>query len=234
MQGNRPIVPFAMDLPDRAGVMILGSCHLFPGSVLPLRIFEPRYRRMLADALEGDRMFCLAMNQPGTSRERPCEVAGLGVVRVSLQNQDGTSNLVLQGISRVRIGKALRYRPYRIHAIEPLAPDESDTVVVDALVERTLDLVDARLRLVPTLPASFLAPLLGPNTKSGVKVVDCVAALRKVGDPGALADVVASLVLPNPIMRQIILQTLQVEDRLRQLVQFLTAEVADAAGGGTE
>jgi ATP-dependent Lon protease len=65
-------------------------------------------------------------------------------------------------------------------------------------------------------------------------VVDCVAALRKVGDPGALADVVASLVLPNPIMRQIILQTLQVEDRLRQLVQFLTAEVADAAGGGTE
>ncbi len=223
-----------MDLPDRAGVMILGSCHLFPGSVLPLRIFEPRYRRMLEDALEGNRMFCLAMNQPGSSRERPCEVAGLGMIRVSHHNPDGTSNLVLQGISRVRLGKAVKYRPYRLHEIEPIAPEEADTVVVDALVERTLDLVDARLRLVPTLPASFLAPLLGANAKSGVKVVDCLAALRKVGDPGALADVVASLVLPDPVMRQIILQTLRVEDRLRHLVHFLTSEVAEASGGGGE
>jgi ATP-dependent Lon protease len=222
-----------MDLPDRTGVMILGNCHLFPGSVLPLRIFEPRYRRMLSDALEGNRMFCLAMNQPVTSRERPCEVAGLGMVRVSLENPDGTSNLVLQGISRVRLGKATRYRPYRVHEIEPLASGEVDTVVADALVERTLDLVDARLRLVPTLPASFLAPLLGTNAKAGVKVVDCIAALRKVGDPGALADVVASLVLPDPVMRQIILQTIGVEDRLRHLVRFLTAEVAEASSGGT-
>lgn len=222
-----------MDLPDRAGLMILGNCHLFPGSVLPLRIFEPRYRKMLADALDGNRMFCLAMNQPGSGRERPCEVAGIGVVRVSLENTDGTSNLVLQGISRVRLGKAIRYRPYRIHEIEHLASGEADTVVADALVERTLDLVDARLRLVPTLPASFLSPLLGANAKSGVKIVDCIAALRKVGDPGALADVVASLVLPDPVMRQIILQTLAVEDRLRHLVRFLTAEVAEASSGGT-
>ena len=39
-----------MEIPDRAGVMILGECNLFPQALLPLFIFEPRYRTMLAEA----------------------------------------------------------------------------------------------------------------------------------------------------------------------------------------
>ena len=50
-----------MEIPDRAGVMILGERNLFPQAILPLFIFEPRYRAMLAESLESHRMFCLAM-----------------------------------------------------------------------------------------------------------------------------------------------------------------------------
>src|SRR6185436_8204059 len=101
-----------MEFPDRAGVMILSGACLFPQALLPLFIFEPRYRRMLEATLNGHRMFVVAMARPDVSRESPLPVAGLGLVRASVQNDDGTSNLVLQGLTRVRLGKVTRYKPY--------------------------------------------------------------------------------------------------------------------------
>ena len=94
-----------MEIPDRAGVMVLSGACLFPQALLPLFIFEPRYRQMLAASLDGHRMFVIAMARPGSTRETPLPVAGLGLVRASVENDDGTSNLVVQGLSR-EIGRA--------------------------------------------------------------------------------------------------------------------------------
>lgn len=220
-----------MEFPDRAGVMILGNCHLFPQAMLPLFIFEPRYRAMLAESLESHRMFCLAMKRPDVSGERPCEFAGLGVVRVAVKNPNGTSNLILQGLTRVRLGKALQTRPYRIHRIEPVESELAETLVADALVGRTLDLVDARLRLQHSLPPAVLTQLVGDPGEQPIRIEDCLEALRRVDDPGALADLIATLLLPDPMMRQIILQTVNVEERLRHLVHFLVGEVSRASKG---
>jgi len=60
-----------MQLPDAVPVMTLPSATLFPQALLPLYIFEPRYRRMLVDALNTDRMFSVAMQKPGRTRETP-------------------------------------------------------------------------------------------------------------------------------------------------------------------
>ena len=49
--------------------MTLPNATLFPQALLPLYIFEPRYRQMLADALHSNRMFSVAMQRPGNSRE---------------------------------------------------------------------------------------------------------------------------------------------------------------------
>ena len=67
-----------MELPLEVPVMTLPSATLFPQALLPLYIFEPRYRRMLKDALDSNRMFSVAMQKPGRTREIPCPVAGLG------------------------------------------------------------------------------------------------------------------------------------------------------------
>src|SRR6187455_127874 len=66
-----------MQLPLEVPVMTLPSATLFPQALLPLYIFEPRYRKMLADALKGPRMFSVAMQKPGRTRETPCPIAGL-------------------------------------------------------------------------------------------------------------------------------------------------------------
>jgi Lon protease-like protein len=73
-----------MELPSKAAVMTLPSATLFPQALLPLYIFEPRYRKMLSDALLADRMITVAMQKPGRKRETPCTVGGLGLIRVSV------------------------------------------------------------------------------------------------------------------------------------------------------
>lgn len=62
--------------------MTLSGVTLFPQTLLPLRIFEPRYRQMLAHVLQNDRMFVVAMQKPGRRADTPSSVAGLGLVRL--------------------------------------------------------------------------------------------------------------------------------------------------------
>src|SRR6266404_9564053 len=98
-----------MEIPTRVPVMTLPASlpasTLFPQALLPLYIFEPRYRKMLADALRSDRMFSVAMQKPGRTREAPSPVAGLGLIRVSVGHNDGSSHLILQGLVRVELAE---------------------------------------------------------------------------------------------------------------------------------
>ena len=127
--------------------MTLPNATLFPQALLPLYIFEPRYRQMLADALHSHRMFSVAMQKPGRTRETPSPVAGLGLIRVSVGHRDGTSHLVLQGLARVELETAVRYKPYRIQRIRPLEIPSCDTVAVDALVAKVRELLAERIDL---------------------------------------------------------------------------------------
>src|SRR5574342_612948 len=123
-----------MKLPHEAPVMTLPNATLFPQALLPLYIFEPRYRQMLADALHSNRMFSVAMQKPGSSREIPSPVAGLGLIRVSVGHRDGTSHLILQGLARVELEDTVRYRPSRIQRIRAIKSPPCDNVKVDALL----------------------------------------------------------------------------------------------------
>src|ERR1700742_3446753 len=107
-----------MDIPSEVAVMTLPNVTLFPQELRPLYIFEKRYRRMLAEALHSHRMFVLAMQRPGSTREIPSAVAGLGLVRVCVDNPDGTSHLILQGVSRVELVKTINYKPFRVSRIK--------------------------------------------------------------------------------------------------------------------
>ena len=82
-----------MTLPDEVPVMTLPNATLFPQALLPLYIFESRYRQMLADALHSNRVMSVAMRKPNSARETPTEIAGVGMIRVSVAHKDGTSHL---------------------------------------------------------------------------------------------------------------------------------------------
>jgi ATP-dependent Lon protease len=214
-------------LPPEVPVMTLPEATLFPQALLPLYIFEPRYRQMLADTLQSHRMFTVAMQRPGVSREIPLTVAGVGLIRVSVGHKDGTSHLILQGLARVELEQAVRYKPYRIQRIKALASPPCDSVAADALLAKLRELLRERIDLGLPLPFPFptptdtgkAAPLPAFSTKDILNYFD------SINDAEQVADLVSCAVLRCALDRQAILEAVHIETRLRRLIQFLMQDI---------
>jgi Lon protease-like protein len=214
-----------MKLPSDVPVMILPNATLFPQYLLPLYIFEPRYRRMLADSLNSNRMFAVAMQKPGSTRETPLPVAGLGLIRVSVGHRDGTSHLVLQGIARVQLMETVYYKPYRIQRIRPLETPPCDNVIVDGLLTKVRELLAERIKLGFSLPFPGVTDGKPVEPPAGVSAKEVLGYLDKLTDPEQVADLVSCAVLSGPAERQAILETVNLESRLKRLIHFLMAEI---------
>ena len=90
------LMELEITLPEEIAVMTLPGMAFFPQALLPLHIFEARYRRMLRDALDSHRLFAVAgldLGKTGSGFEPPYRVATVGMVRACQERQDGTSNL---------------------------------------------------------------------------------------------------------------------------------------------
>ncbi|MCC5806763.1 MAG: LON peptidase substrate-binding domain-containing protein [Opitutales bacterium] len=148
-----------MEIPETVPVMTLSDTVLFPHVVLPLYIFEPRYRQMLDEALQGNRLFAIAREDPASGinaeDEPPAEFATVGIIRASHQNADGTSNLVLQGLARVRvlsIESEVPYRRIRVEVVPSSGADASAEPIREKLRDRLRDDLD----LGADLPEEFV------------------------------------------------------------------------------
>jgi Lon protease-like protein len=150
-----------IEIPDEVGVIILKECVLFPQAIMPLYIFEPRYRQMLSDTLSGDRLFavgCLDESaRSAADDEPPGKVVCVGMIRACKKNEDGTSNLILQGLNRVRVIETLSRDPYRRIAVAPLTTeiDMSAKAITEAR-RKTLQRIQSLQRLGAKIPAELI------------------------------------------------------------------------------
>ena len=183
-------------------VMVLPDLHLFPGCMLPLYVFEERYRLMLAQALGSNRMFCVGNREGvdgyGTDRVSPHSTAGL--VRCCVKQQDGTSQLLLMGLKRIRITGWTQEKPYRIARIE-----EVPTIIQDIEEARRLQ---ARALSVFKIGGEEHAKELR-------------ALLEKNEDPEMVCDVLSYHFTRCPKLQQKLLGESCLEERLRMLVTAL-------------
>jgi Lon protease-like protein len=209
-------MPESVTLPDSVPVMPLPGALLFPHALLPLYIFEPRYRAMLKHALAEHRMFCVALINPKRTDWNSVEdfhhVAGVGLIRACVGKGDGTSNLILQGLKRVRFTSFRQEQPFPIGEIEPLESVRSTSEVEsEALGAKVLDLYEkfkGRGRQFPAKVDRYLANL---------------------SDPEMLADLMAATFVSDPFRRQQLLEELSVNQRLRLVIRYLNEETGDAA-----
>ncbi|HEY0456639.1 MAG TPA: LON peptidase substrate-binding domain-containing protein [Verrucomicrobiae bacterium] len=220
-----------MEIPHEVPVMTLPSATLFPQALLPLYIFEPRYRQMLADSLKSNRMFSVAMQRPGRTRETPCPVAGLGLIRVSVDHSDGTSHLILQGLTRVELRETVQYKPYRVQSIRPLQAEAADNVVIDALLAKVHELVRQRVEMgpfpfpFPVVKKAGIGKSVPEAASTKVSIKEILNYLETLSDADQVADLVTCALLPGPSERQTILETVNIEPRLKHLIHFLIAEI---------
>jgi Lon protease-like protein len=195
-------------LPSILPVMVVPGVTLFPNALLPLFIFEPHYRVMLEDVLSAGRMLAMARDESTA----PDSVAGAGLVRACIRNPDGSSNLVLQGISRVRLKGWEQEEPYRLARIESL-----QSVARHADVEESEAMQD-QLTQLHALCARF--------KEQGIELPDQFESyLGQITSVGVITDLVASTLLSDPAVRQELLSELEISKRLARLLEGLRAQL---------
>jgi Lon protease-like protein len=186
-----------MEIPNEAPVMTLPGVTLFPETLLPLRIFEPRYQRMLEAVLCSHRMFIVAMQKPRCARGTPRAVAGLGFVRVCVAHGDGTAHLVLQGHSRVELTGMVRQEPFPVCRIRRLRAPVCDSVTIDALMAKVRDLVTERIELGFSSSSSRERRLVAKikHAQALLTVPEIAGCLDKTNNPDHVADLVSCALL---------------------------------------
>jgi Lon protease-like protein len=122
----------SVEIPKELPVMTLRGVVLFPKAMMPLRIFEERYRQMLDEVLNSTRIFGIVCERENVAEdeahlEHPFGVATAGLIRVSKQHDDGTSFVLLQGIKRVKIIGVSQELPYRVIETEEMNSIRDDS-----------------------------------------------------------------------------------------------------------
>ena len=191
----------------------LPNVVLFPQVMLPLHIFEPRYRQMTADALAGDHLVAMALLKSGEEavyEQHPAlhPVACLGKIVADQRLEDGRYNILLRGLSRVRILDEVKadklYRSARVDLLH----DTGGPAPEEAREQR-----DELSQLVATW---FAAMGLASEQMSNLFKSDLPL--------GALVDILG-FALPLGIeFTQELLQELEVERRARRLLQYLQTQ----------
>ena len=201
-----------IEIPREVPVMTMSQTVLFPQAMMPLFIFEPRYREMLNSVLEEDRIFAVAAlddrEEDGEVLETPYSIAGVGVVRACKQNPDGTSNLILQGLARVELESFVCEEPYRrarIHQI--LSESDGSEQTLGSIQPTLLALVQTQMRLGADIPKEVLQ------------------FLSNIQEPENVLDLAIYTLCPSGRFKQELLETRGILARFEKFERALRSQI---------
>ncbi len=180
---------------------------LYPRAILPLHIFEERYKSMIADVLKGDRRIAMALLLPGwektvSAQPKVDPTICTGTIAAHEKLADGTFNLLLVGEERARIISEIQQHPYRIAQFEPLQ--------IAPVME--IDLSNERRRLIAVFSNGQFA-----NAPVCQKFLDMLAGSQSTSE---IADQVAFNVLEDIKFKQ---QLLAETDHRRRVSRIVAA-----------
>jgi len=193
---------------------------LLPHALLPLHIFEERYRAMTRDVLKGPRFLAVSLIAPGEpeTAERPAvaRVAGVGEVMMVHELADGRFNLVLRGRARIRIDEEFAtVQPYR---------EIAATMLPDLPARDGAELRDAEQSL------RALVGQLADAIPDGGEILRQVVAAQDT--PAELVDVLTAQLVSDPTLRQRLLETREVERRIERVAAEVVALTSRIAPSG--
>lgn len=198
-------LPRVLDVP----LLPLSGVVLFPGSVLPLRVFEPRYVRLLNDVMVADKLIGMAHAKPNADLSGNCapvhDVLGVGVVIAKNDMADGTFHIALLGHGRYRIDAEIPHQPYRRARVLSL-PDSLTALPNEIAALRTE--FAGLLRTANALVARTVDNEVSSQVK---KILACA------GDAGAVTDLLAGIYVHDSALKQSLLDCTDVLARTRIL-----------------
>ena len=194
-------------------VFPLSTVVFFPNTLLPLHIFEPRYREMLRDALDSEKIIAMALLKPGWDDNYygspdVFDVAGMGRIVSSETFRDGRSNIVLYGLKRIKILEFTEDKPYRKASVEILEnkSGNDETNYREKIKNVVTDWND----------------MLGEKHKEHQLNINLELPLSN------LTDVMASVLYTNIFDKQAFLEETDVEKRAQKLIESLKTRLHNA------
>jgi len=184
----------------------LPNTVLFPQTVLPLHVFEPRYKEMTERALEGERLIGMALLKAGWEPEyygnpEVHDVVGIGRIMHERRTDDGRYTFLLYGVARARVVETVSEHPYRTARVE---------VLRDRFDAQDASLNQKRLGLLAVYTALVRNVIRDP------------AMAPEVDIPlGALCDVLAMFAEGDVRDKQAVLEELDVAARVERVVELL-------------
>jgi ATP-dependent Lon protease len=202
-----------LSIPEVVGILPLRGTVIFPHAVAPLAVGRSGSVRLVQEALQGSRIIGAVMQRdPAADDPGPQGLHPIGTVitiHKALKQSDGTLRLVVQGLARFRVADVVQEAPFIRARIQRLDDEASSaaTLEVEALARTATGLFQKVVTLSPALPDE-LANILGA-----------------AGGPAMVADLIAGSLPTLPMaLRQELLETTSVAERLQRLVSALTKE----------
>ena len=192
----------------------MAHCVFLPQQLLPLRIFEPRYRRMLKATLAGNQMFAVSQLDKSktskTKQEQPYPFTCVGRITGHVELADGTHQIILEGLRRAKVHSISHEGPYPLLEISPVVDDDNaDSLAFTREIARTL---------------AFTEHLLSDAIDDAQPLLDRFRGLAN--KPGALADAVAGHLIAETDVRRELLECLSPFKRITQVAEVLSSLAA--------
>ena len=195
----------------RLPLLPLKEAVVFPESMTPLAIGQERSVRLIDDVVSGERMLGLFTvrvadaDPPGW--DDLYDVGTVAIVHKMIKIPDGTLRILVQGLERVRLTERVEDDPYLVGELEPLPDVLPDSPEVEALTRNVQHQFGQIIGLTPYLPEELQL------------------AAANIDDPSALCHLVASTLRLSTEERQELLETVDVEQRLRAIAVILGREL---------
>ncbi|MDP3936641.1 MAG: endopeptidase La [Deltaproteobacteria bacterium] len=198
-------------VPEVAPILPLRNVVVYPFTVTPIIVVSDSSKKIVDDAMVGDRIVGLVtMKDPEgapTDPEVLHETGTIGRILKMLKFPDGTLRLLVQGYRRFRVGEIVARDPYLRARVTPVDEIEDDSIETQALFRHLSSQFQKLIEASSSLPQE-LQVLVG-----------------NISSPGRLADLAASS-LDIPLeQKQLALETLEVRRRLEQMVKVIGREL---------
>ncbi len=192
-------------------ILPIKSAVVFPSLVMPLMISEPKYAKLIDDALmAGDPIVLITQKDPEDDfppPEKLYEVGTVGAILKMLRFPDGSVRFLVQGLQRVKIKNYTATEPYLKGKVEAVEETASQTVETEAQMRNILEQLKKVIQLAPYLPDDLQVSAM--NTE----------------DPSKLSDLIASNLNISTTQKQEILEIFNVNERLKKLTFLITKEI---------
>lgn len=199
-----------LDLPEELPILPLRGLVVYPQTVVPLTVGQPRSIRLIDDAVSGQRMIGLVTSKdPELETPGPEHLYSVGTVATIhrlFRAPDGTIRLLVQGLGRFTVGEFTGTEPYLQARITP-RPEVTETgLEVEALARNARDQFEHISEMIPSIPR------------------EVAASISSVTDPLQTVYTIANFQRMDLKEAQTILELDSISDKLRRLVSILTRE----------